>query len=162
MFYRRILYLGQFAAAVILPTWVLISRGLLDDGIGWELLVYIIACPFLSIAMLAVGGVIAARQSVRAQRSVSWLDAGLLSLWYAVIIAYGLWAWPTLAVAVVILAGALVWSSGWQLFRETRARFRGLVAGFEQAAQAPGAPLRDGAPRVIVINPESDNSDQQR
>lgn len=164
MLYRRILYLAQFVAAVLLPTWVLVSRGLLDDGIGWQLVVYVIVCPFLSIAMLAVSGLISARASVRATRSVSWLDAGLLTAWYLAIFSYGLWAWTILAVLVVVLTVALFWASVWQLFTETRARFRGLVAGFEEAAK-PGATSagpysasprfgQDSAPRVIVITPD--------
>jgi hypothetical protein len=155
MSYRRILYLGQFAAAIALPAWVLIARGLLDDTIGWELLVYIIACPFLSIAMLAAGGLIAARHSARTARAVSGRDAILLTAWYAAIIAYGLWAWSALAVAIVILAGAVFITAAVTLFTETRARFRGLVAGFEQAAQPPASPTVPGAqPRVIVIAPD--------
>jgi hypothetical protein len=158
MLYRRILYLGQFVAAVLLPTWVLVSRGLLDDGIGWELLVYVIICPFLSITMLIVGGIIAARGSVRTARAVSWLDAGLLTLWYLAIISYGLWAWTALAVLVVLLTVALFWSSVWQFFTETRARFRGLVAGFEQAANpngtVGGAASGTGSSRVIIIDPD--------
>jgi hypothetical protein len=158
MLYRRILYLGQFVAAVLLPTWVLVSRGLLDDGIGWELLVYVIICPFLSITMLIVGGIIAARGSVRSARAVSWLDAGLLTVWYLAIISYGLWAWTVLAVVVVLLTVALFWSSVWQFFTETRARFRGLVAGFEETARAGGtvggASSRTESPRVIIIDPD--------
>jgi len=161
MFYRRILYLGQFVAAVLLPTWVLVSRGLLDDGIGWELLVYVIICPFLSIAMLIVGGLIAARGSVRSARAVSWRDAGLLTAWYLAIISYGFWAWTILAVLVVLLTVALFWSSVWQFFTETRARFRGLVADFEQTAQTNGnlgSMASDPAsPRVIIIDPDQIN-----
>jgi len=161
MLYRRILYLGQFVAAVLLPTWVLVSRGLLDDGIGWELLVYVIICPFLSIAMLIVGGVIAARGSVRSARAVSWLDAGLLTVWYLAIISYGFWAWTVLAVLIVVLTVALFWSSVWQFFTETRARFRGLVAGFEQTANPTGtvggASSGTESPRVIIIDPDQIN-----
>jgi hypothetical protein len=157
MLYRRILYLGQFAAAVALPTWVLIARGLLDDGVGWKFLVYVVVCPLLFVVMLAVDGLIIARASVRSSRTVSWLDAGLLSAWYLSIIAYGFWAWTLFAVLVVILAIALFWASVWQLFAETRARFRGLMAGFEEAAKPPassGDPIQ--GPRVIVITPEDD------
>jgi hypothetical protein len=161
MLYRRILYLGQFVAAVLLPTWVLVSRGLLDDGIGWELLVYVIICPFLSITMLIVSGVIAARGSVRSARAVSWLDAGLLTAWYLAIVAYGFWAWTILAVLVVLLTVGMFWSSVWQFFTETRARFRGLVAGFEETARGTGN-LAGGAsttpsPQVIIIDPDQIN-----
>jgi hypothetical protein len=155
MSYRRILYLGQFVAAVALPIWVLVSRGLLADGVGWQFLVYLIACPFLSIAMLAVGGLVSARRSVRLQRAVSWPDAALLSLWYLAIIAYGLWASVGLAVAVVVLGVALFWVGIWLLFTETRARFRGLVADFEEASRPSSGPSLGSEPRrIIVINPE--------
>ncbi|WP_213815818.1 MFS transporter [Glaciihabitans sp. dw_435] len=165
MLYRRILYRGQFVAAVLLPTWVLIGRGVIANGVGWEFLVYVVACPFLSIAMLAVGGLISARTSVRRTRTVSRYDAGLLTVWYLAIISYGLWAYTALAVLVVVLSVVGFWLAAWQLFTETRSRFRGLMDGFEQAARLPGQPgyggpvgggeTRDGeAPRVVIINPD--------
>jgi hypothetical protein len=159
MVYRRILFTAQFVAAIVLPTWVLVGRGLLDDGIGWEFLVYIVICPFLAIAMLAVAGLITARRDVRLRRAVSWLDAGLLSAWWLAIAAYGLWASTVLAVAIVVLAVVIFWSSAWQLFTETRTRFRGLMAGYEEAANGPGAGHPDpAAPRVIVITPDEDDT----
>jgi len=161
MSYRRILYLGQFVAAVALPTWVLVSRGILGDGVGWEILVYLFACPALSLAMIVVGGLINARFSVRSARAVAWRDALLLSGWYLVIFAYGLWAFPVLAVGVVVFAVAAFWVSAWALFRETRARLQGIVADFEQAAQAPGMPSPTLEPRrIIVINPDDTQRDR--
>jgi hypothetical protein len=161
MSYRRILHLGQFVAAVVFPAWVLVSRGILNDGVGWELLVYLFACPALSIAMIIAGGLINARFSVRSARAVAWRDALLLSGWYLTILAYGLWAFPALAVAVVLIAIAAFWYSAWALFRETRARFQGMVADFEQAAQAPGNPAPPLEPRrIIVINPDETERDR--
>ncbi|PRY69939.1 hypothetical protein B0I08_10161 [Glaciihabitans tibetensis] len=155
MSYRRLLYLGQFVAAVVLPTWVLVSRGILADGVGWELLVYLFACPALFLSMVVVGALINARVSVRSIRAVSWRDASLLTVWYLAIVAYGLWAFQALAVAVVLLSIAAFWVSAWTLFRETRARFRGIVADFERAAQPPGAAGPTVEPRrIIVINPD--------
>jgi hypothetical protein len=160
MSYRRILYLGQFIAAVLLPTWVLVSRGILNDGVGWELLVYLFACPALSLAMIIAGGLINARFSVRSARAVAWRDALLLSGWYLAIFAYGLWAFPVLAIAVVLFAVAAFWYAAWALFRETRARFQGMVADFEQAAQPPGGAGPTLEPRrIIVINPDEPNRD---
>ena len=158
MFYRRILYLGQFVAAIVLPTWVLIGRGLLDNDIGWEFLVFLVAAPFLSIGMLAVAGLTFARRSVRSSRAVSWLDAGLLTAWYLAIIAYGLWASSALAIVILLLAIGAFWLAIWQLIRETRERWRGLVAGFEEAAQAQNPNQQTTqAPRVIVITPDEDD-----
>ena len=155
MSYRRILYRVRFIAAVLLPTWVLIARGLLDDGIGWQFVVYAVLCPILALTMFAVGVLLSARASVRSTRSLSLLDAVLLGVWYFTIIAYGLWAWTALAVAIVLLAVGLGWLAAWEFFTDTRARLRGLVAEFEEAAK-PGASSSgpNSLPRVIVINPD--------
>ena len=49
----------------------------------------LILCPILFVAMLAVGGIIVARRSVRETRAVSWYDVGLLAAWHASIVAFG-------------------------------------------------------------------------
>jgi hypothetical protein len=136
MWYRRALHRGQFIAAIVLPAWVLISRGIIDDGVGWQLLVYLIACPILFVAMVAVGGVISARPTVREQRAVSPLDAALLSAWYVAFLSYGLWATSILAVAIVVVGIALFWLAVVSLFRDTRARLQVMMAGFEDANRA--------------------------
>lgn len=161
MWYRRALHRGQFIAAIVLPAWVLISRGIIDDGVGWQLLVYLIACPILFVAMVAVGGIISARPTVREQRAVSALDAALLSAWYVAIVSYGLWASSTLAVAIVVLGIVLFWLSVVSLFRDTRARLQVMMAGFEDANRAASGPSFDNEPRrIIVINPDEDASKQ--
>jgi hypothetical protein len=161
MWYRRALHRGQFIAAIVLPAWVLISRGIIDDGVGWQLLVYLIACPILFVAMVAVGGVISARPTVREQRAVSPLDAALLSAWYVAILSYGLWATSILAVAIVVVGIALFWLAVVSLFRDTRARLQVMMAGFEDANRAASGPPFGNEPRrIIVINPDEDPSKQ--
>jgi len=152
------LFVGQFVAAIVLPTWILISRGLFDDGIGWELLVYLLVCPALSVVMFVIAGIISLRGSVRATRAVSWLDAGLLTGWYLSMISYGLWASGWLATLIVLFAIALFWAAIWQFFTEARSRFRGLVAGFEEAAapRHPSGSDPQQAPQVIIIDPPSE------
>lgn len=159
MWYRRALHRGQFFAAIVLPAWVLITRGIIDDGVGWQLLVYLFACPILFVAMVAIGGIISARPTVREQRAVSALDAALLSAWYLAILTYGLWASSLLAVAIVVVGVALFWLSVLALFRDTRARVQGMMADFEQANRGAPGPSFDNEPRrIIVINPDDDPS----
>lgn len=159
MWYRRALHRGQFVAAIVLPVWVLISRGIIDDGVGLQLLVYLFACPILFVAMAAVGGIISARPTVREERAVSVLDAALLTTWYVAIFSYGLWASSLLAVAIVLVGIALFWLSVVALFRDTRARLQVMMAGFEDANRAPTGPPFDNEPRrIIVINPDDDPS----
>jgi hypothetical protein len=163
MWYRRALHRGQFLAAIVLPTWVVVSRGLLNDGVGWQLLVYLIACPILFVSMAVISGIISARPTVRETRAVSSLDAALLTAWYLTILSYGLWASTPLAVGIVLLGVALFWVSLVALLRDTRARLQVMMAGFEQAAtqgQGQGQrPAFDSEPRrIIVINTDDDAS----
>jgi hypothetical protein len=153
MWFRRGLYFALVPAAILLPTWVLISRGLLADGIGWEFLVYLVACPILSVAMLAVSGIVLARKSVRADRAVSWLDAGLLITWWLALVFYGLYALPAIAVIVLLVGLAAFWLGLWQLFTDTRARLRGVMTEFERQAAAPSKPSEKYIGEVIVIQP---------
>ena len=60
------MYRMLFPMAFVLPVWVLVSRGIVLDGIGWELLVYLIVCPILFIALLVISGIITWRPGIRA------------------------------------------------------------------------------------------------
>lgn len=157
MFYRRILYQGQFFMAGILPLWLLISRGLLDDSQAWEFLVYLLICGLLALVMFLVGALTAARKSARQAKAVSIPDAPLFTTWYLSLLAFSIWPWPLFAIPALVLTVGAAWLSVWQLFAETRSRFRGMVAEFEQASRSPMSQGRGGqSPRVIVINPSEE------
>jgi hypothetical protein len=167
MIFRRAIYLSMFPAAIILPVWVLISRGIVADGIGWEFLVYLIVCPALFVVLGATAGFIVARKSARSVRAVSWWDAGVLTALYAALIASGFYAVTALVVAVVVLAVAAFWLAIYELVTETKARVNNFVNGSgalggsgsasRGSTQIPG--YRESAkkvdPEVIVIEPES-------
>lgn len=149
MWLRRGFYFVQFGAIPILPLWLLIGRGIVIDGTGWEFVLLLFVCPVLAVVMLILAGLTLARKSVRSTRAVSWLDVGLLGAWYLAIIAAGLVAHPVMAVLVVILAVAVFWSALWQLYTETRRRVRSAFASLtavsageynasRQTADAPG------------------------
>ncbi len=159
MIARRILYPGQFVAAAALPLLLLITRGILDDSAAWEFLVYLVIAVLLGAVMYAVAGLTAARRSARQSRSVSVVDAVVFPLWYLALIAFSFWPLPGFAVAALLLTVGSVWLAAWQLFTETRRRFRTLVSDFEHAARPPMAPgEKPRNPRVIVINPSEDDS----
>ena len=86
---RRAFFYWQFVAAVLLPLWVLIGRGLFGAAVGWQFLLLIVLMPLLSIAMFAVGGVTAARKEVRRNRAVAWLDVAVIGAWHLTIISLG-------------------------------------------------------------------------
>lgn len=158
MWLRRGFYFVQFGAIPILPLWLLIGRGIVIDGTGWEFVLLLFVCPILALAMLIVAGLTIARKSVRRSRAVSWLDVGLLVAWYLAIIAAGFVAHPVMAVLVVMLSVAVFWSAVWQLYTETRRRVRSAFASLsavpagEYQAWRRGA---DGSGESPVIRIES-------
>ena len=145
MLLRRALYWAQFGMAVALPVWVLVSRGIIADGVGWQLVIYLVLAPVLFVALGVVAALTVARKRVRDTHAVSWQDAVALLITWAAIITYGLFALPVLAVIIVLAIVALFWLVTWELVTETRAR----VKNFFDAG-APSATARQ-IPDVIVV-----------
>ncbi|EPR76824.1 hypothetical protein ADILRU_0663 [Leifsonia rubra CMS 76R] len=159
MMIRRAFYYWQFIAVIVLPVWVLVGRGVFGSSVGWDFVLFLLLCPILAFSLLAVAGLTAARKSVRSEKAVSWIDAGVLAGWHAVIIAYGFVDAPLLATLVVVAAVAGFWIALWQLVAETRKRFTSLVEGFERDAQRPTYPgerLDNG--NVIIVDPDENRT----
>jgi hypothetical protein len=163
MWYRRGVFYAMLGAVVVLPVWLLVSRGIIFTDTDWDFLGYLILAPMLAVALAVVAGLVWARKSVRSSRAVSNLDAALLSAWYLSIALYGASGDEGVAAAIavvgVLLAVACFWAAGWQLVRETRSRLKNIVTTFEQQAvprngQQPGPGAGSGP--VIRIEPPSD------
>lgn len=159
MLLRRALYFAQFPLAIALPAWVLVSRGIIADGIGAQLIVYIVICPIVTLALGAISGLIVARKGVRLERAISWRDAEWQGAIWLSLFGYGLFAFPLLAVLVVLLIIVGFWFEVIELFNETRARVKvALDLGpTDGRAKGPGvsAPGRYSG-QVIVIEPNDD------
>ena len=155
MIVRRVVYRLIFPLAVILPVWVLIGRGIVADGVGWQFVAYLFIAPVLFLALIATGGLIAARSEVRAERAVSWADAAvLIALWVA-LIATGFFAYPAIAIAIVLLVLGLFWLAIWELITSTRRAFTAFNERVQAQAQAQARGNRQAAPidmgEVIVV-----------
>jgi hypothetical protein len=137
MWLRRAFYYAQFWAIPVLPLWLLIGRGLVANGVGWEFVVLLFACPVLALAMIIVMGLVMARKTVRRARMLSWADLGVLGAWYLAIIVAGFVANPVTAVLVVVLTVAAFWVAVWQLFVETRRRVNTVFASFDAVQITP-------------------------
>ncbi len=157
MWIRQGLYFWQFVAVLVLPLWVFIAKGILGSSLGWDLLLFVFLCPLLAVSMLIVVGLTVARKTVRATRSVSWLDAAVLVVWHGAIITFGFVDTSWVVVLIVVSAIAGFWTAIGQLVIETRDRVRGVMAGFDEAARADrssttrSAPIDDGT--VIIVYP---------
>jgi hypothetical protein len=157
MLVRRAFFYWQFAAAVVLPAWILLGWALW--GQKGEFVGLAIATPFLVLALLAVAGLTYARKSVRSTRTVSWLDVGIAGVWHAVVIGAGFFGPATGALAALSLALGIAafWSVAWQLVTETRKRVRRVFDTIQRAAvpSSPGTgkqtPLDAG--EYLVIRP---------
>jgi hypothetical protein len=155
MYLRRALYYWQFIAALILPLWVLIGRGIILSDVGWDFLLYLVLCPILFVVMMTVAGLTAARKSVRSVRAVSWRDAAVMLAWHAVIASYGFVAASALAVVVVVIGVLAFWNAAWQLYTETRARVKSALSLDPVDMGTYTAQSREpDAGRVIIINPD--------
>ncbi|HEY9499446.1 MAG TPA: MFS transporter [Terrimesophilobacter sp.] len=137
MWLRRAFYYAQFWAIPVLPLWLLIGRGVVANGVGWEFVVLLFACPVLALAMIIVMGLVMARKTVRRARMLSWADLGVLGAWYLAIIVAGFVANPVTAVLVVVLTVVAFWVAVWQLFVETRRRVNTAFASFDAVQITP-------------------------
>lgn len=150
MIFRKALYWWLFPSAVVLPVWVLIGWAAFNQGSGWSFLGLLVLCPILFVALIAVGGIMMARKSVRDARAVSWLDTGLLAGWSASIIAFGFFpagATGWLAVLGVLFFLAIFWLGLWELVSEARARVQVSYAAYQRVAN-PQKPDRPQSARV--------------
>ncbi len=164
MLLRRVFFYWQFAAAVVLPAWLVIGWPIFGAG-GWRVLGVFFAAVLLGLWLLGVSLLIYARKEVRAHRAVSWPDVGVLAAWHALIIAVGFYAEvaPLLSIILILVGAGASWLAGWELYTAARRRVRAVMDEIELAAQAadplrpqvPGRPTGGASayrdPSVIVI-----------
>jgi hypothetical protein len=89
LWYRRALYDVQFAAAIVLPLWLLIGRVFFGVILGWHYAIQLYLAPLLFIFLAIVSTLSWARRESRRAGAVTHIDAWLLSIWYLSVIAYG-------------------------------------------------------------------------
>ena len=153
MLLRRAVFVAMFPAAVILPLWILVTRGIVADGIGWAFIAYLFACPILFVLLAAITGIVTARKSVRNARAVSWWDAVVLVVLWVALVASGVFALPLVAVAVVVLVVGMFWLAVWELITETRRRVNSFMTSLEATAQGTTSRVTPSNADVIVITP---------
>ena len=163
MFFRRALYYWQFTAAIVLPLWVVIGRGLFGSSTGWDFALYIVLGVILGFSMLMVGALTVARKAVRDARALTGRDTLVLAIWHSSIILFGFIGAPWVAAIIVIVTIGAFWNAVWTLFTETRDRVRsaftipdfapqvGQVDAGHYDATAPG----QGDVIVVDVEPES-------
>lgn len=154
MWLRRAFFRWLIPAAFVLPLWLFVGW-IVFGANPWALLWVLISAPIVFAGQLVLTLLIRARGTVRTDRAVSGTDAAVLGAWHALIIALGVfdgsWWWPILGVTVAVGAAAL-WTSLWQLWRESGPRAVLVRERSETlTSRAPGGARGAGARDVFVI-----------
>jgi hypothetical protein len=160
MLVRRVVYRLLFPLAVVMPIWVLISHGIIADGLGWQFVAYLFISPVLFVALMVISAIIIATSGVRAAKAVSWPDAAVLIALWLTLLASGLWAYPALGIAAVLLVLGAFWLAVWEFVRETRRRLQQFSDDLQAAQQQqatgkrpPAAPIDMGEVIVVTSRP---------
>lgn len=86
---RRALYWVFLASIVVMPGWVMFGRTLFGAPLGSALLLFAILAPVFSLGIALVVGITALRRDVRAEKAVTWEDAGWVGSWLFLFVLYG-------------------------------------------------------------------------
>jgi len=169
---RRVLFRLLWPAVFVLPLWVLFGRAFFGVPLGLQVLGQLVLVPLLFVGQAVAAGVVTARRSVRDDRAVSWVDAGLLTLTWAAQLALGFFLVDGSAAssassaftrvvpggdldlssalfglsAVVTVAGGLglLAAAVWQFLAEARRRVAASLADLDRVATAARADARAG------------------
>ena len=155
MWLRQTFFRWLIPAAFVLPLWLVVGW-IVFGASPWALLWVLLSAPVVFVWQLILALLVRARGTVRAERAVSWTDAGIIGAWHLLLVALGVfdsrWWWPALAVAVILGVVALS-SSLRQLWRETGPRVSILRTASGVGYVAPPRPQSTGgsSPDEIIV-----------
>ncbi|MDM4762905.1 hypothetical protein QT381_07790 [Galbitalea sp. SE-J8] len=153
MVLRRAAYLALLPLVVVLPTWLLIARGVVAADGATDVLATIVV-SFVLFVVLGVGAaLVVARRSSRLARATSWADAAVLLGVTVALAAAGVTTSPFAVVPAVLLVLAWFWLALYEFVAEARARVRAFVDGVDPRVR--DAMRRRPDADVYVIRPPS-------
>ncbi|WP_375387516.1 hypothetical protein [uncultured Amnibacterium sp.] len=150
---RRAFFAWQFAAAAVLPIWLLLGYAVWGTGVaglfGILLLVPVVVLVELGLALL-----FSARAGVRRSRTLDLPAIGVLAAFQVGVIGVGFFGPATAWFGLLAVAAAIggFWLGGALLVRDVRSRVEATMASFGRPpAGAPRSPIDAG--EYIVIKP---------
>lgn len=155
---RRVVYRLLFPAAVVLPIWLFIGRGIVS-GDAWTAAGFLVISPVLFLALAIIAGLVTWRPGVRGERAVSIADAVALPVLWLLLIAAAIVTHPALAAVTVVALLAMFWFAVWELVTESRRRIRAVMDDVEATlggarASVPQRPEATDIGEVIVVTSE--------
>ncbi len=151
---RRAFFAWQFAAAAVLPLWLLLGYAVWGASVGGFFSIVLLA-PVVFVVELALAALFSARARVRQQRALDVPAVAVLAAFQVGVLGVGLFgpltAWFGLLAAVAAIGG--FWLGATLLVRDIRARVQETMTAFGRPPQqpAPRAPINGG--EYIVIKP---------
>ena len=149
---RRAFFAWQFAAAAVLPLWLLLGYAVWGSSIGGFFSIVLIA-PVVFVVELALAALFSARAGIRQQRALDLPAVAVLAAFQIGVIGVGLFgpatAWFGLLATVAAVGG--FWLGATLLVRDLRARVQETMTAFGRPPQqqAPRPPINGG--EYIVI-----------
>ncbi|MGT2426588.1 hypothetical protein [Amnibacterium kyonggiense] len=150
---RRVFFAWQFAAAAVLPLWLLLGYAVFGSSVGGFLSVVLLA-PIVLVVELALAALFTARAQVRRARALDLPAVGVLAAFQVGVVGVGLFgpatAWFGLLAAVAAIGG--FWLGGTLLARDVRARVRETMTAFGRPpVQVRRTPIDAG--EYVVVKP---------
>ena len=149
---RRVAFVWQFAAAVVLPLWVLTGYAIWGAGVGGLLGISLLA-PLLVVAQLGLAVLLTARSAVRRARMLGLADTGVLAVLTAAVVGAGFFGPATTWFGVLAVAAMLggYWLGGYELVTDVRTRMRRTLA--DLGFRPPETRASMDAGEYLVIKP---------
>lgn len=154
---RRAFFAWQFAAAAVLPLWLLLGYAVFGASVGGFLSVVLLA-PIVLVVELALAALFSARARVRRERALDGSAVGVLSAFQLGVIGIGFFgpatAWFGLLAAVAAIGG--FWLGSRLLARDVRSRVQETMSAFGR----PPQPQRGALPPIdageyVVVKPST-------
>jgi len=151
---RRAFFAWQFAAAAVLPLWLLLGYAVWGASVGGLLSVVLLA-PLVLLVELGLALLFSARAGVRRSRALDLPAVGVLAAYQVGVIGFGFFgpasAWFGLLAAVAAIGG--FWIGGRLLVRDVRSRVQQTMTAFGRPPQPPAARTPLDAGEYIVVKP---------
>jgi hypothetical protein len=153
---RRAFFAWQFAAAAVLPLWLLLGYAVWGGGVG-GFFSTVLLVPVVFVVELALAALFSARARVRRVRALDLPAVAVLAAFQLGVIGVGFFgpatAWFGLLAAAAAIGG--FWLGSTLLVRDVRARVQETMTAFGAPPQPPTsrAPINGG--EYIVIKPST-------
>lgn len=153
---RRAFFAWQFAAAAVLPLWLLLGYAVWGSSIGGFFSIVLIA-PVVFVVELALAALFSARARIRRERALDLPAVAVLAAFQIGVVGVGLFgpltAWFGLLAAVAAIGG--FWLGATLLVRDLRARVEETMTAFGRPPQQPASRAPIDAGEYIVIKPST-------